>query len=139
MDLAKYRAIFVEEATESLAEMSRALLALEKDARGSESLEAVFRAAHSIKGMAASLEYEAITALAHALEDKMQEGRAAGAVDPPDLPLLFRGLEALEGMVAAVREGGEPGVQTELVAALSAGPGTSGKKAPGPPRRASRP
>lgn len=108
MDLAKYRALFLEEATEHLAEMSRACLALEKDPANGEAIDLAFRMAHSIKGMAASLEYDAVTQLAHRLEDRMAVWRAQGRVDAPaGLLLLFRGLEGLEGMVAAVRANSE--------------------------------
>ena len=109
MDMAKYRQVFLEEATDHLAEMSRALLELEKDAAGADAIDVLFRMAHSIKGMAASLEYDSITEVAHRLEDRMQEIRSAGGVQGPNgLALLFRGLEGLERMVAAVRETGEP-------------------------------
>jgi two-component system chemotaxis sensor kinase CheA len=109
MDMAKYRQVFLEEATEHLAEMSRALLELEKDAAGADAIDVLFRMAHSIKGMAASLEYDSITGVSHRLEDRMQEIRTAGQIGgPEDLALLFRGLEGLERMVAAVRETGEP-------------------------------
>ena len=57
MDLAKYRTLFLEEAGEHLAEMSRALLVLEKDPASTESIDLVFRMAHSTKSMAASLGY----------------------------------------------------------------------------------
>jgi two-component system chemotaxis sensor kinase CheA len=122
LDIAKYRNLFLEEATEHLAEMSRSLLALEKEPELRESIEAVFRAAHSIKSMAASLSYDAIRTLAHRLEDRMEGVRSAGRLgDPEDLALLFRGLQALEQMVAVVRETGEaPGEgDEELLAALS--------------------
>jgi len=108
VDLAKYRALFLEEATEHLAEMSRACLALEKDPANGESIDLVFRLAHSIKGMAASLEYDPVTQLAHRLEDRMSSFRAQGRVDVPEgMLLLFRGLEGLERMVAALRAEGE--------------------------------
>ena len=101
LDMAKYRAVFVEEATEHLADISRALLELEKDAGRSEAIDQIFRMAHSIKGMAASLEYGTVTELAHRLEDRMQAIRAAGRVPGGDeLSLLFRGLAGLERMVA---------------------------------------
>src|SRR5512134_3947031 len=78
--MAKYRAVFVEEATEHLADISRALLELEKDAGRGEAIDQIFRMAHSIKGMAASLEYAGVSELAHRLEDRMQAIRAAGRV-----------------------------------------------------------
>ncbi|MEM7412269.1 MAG: chemotaxis protein CheA [Myxococcota bacterium] len=120
MDLAKYRTIFIEESTEHFAEMSRALLELEKDPRSAEAIDTVFRMAHSIKGMAASLGYDQITAVAHKLEDRMQVIREAGVVGPPEeLSLLFRGLTALEGMVDSVKDDGEPGpADPALLAAL---------------------
>ena len=122
LDLAKYRALFLEEATEHLAEMSSALLALEKDLGAAEPIDVAFRMAHSIKSMAASLGYDSITELAHALEDRMEGARSAGRVSGPDeLKPLFHGLEGLETMVAAVRETGEaPPSEEELVERLRA-------------------
>jgi two-component system chemotaxis sensor kinase CheA len=109
LDLAKYRAIFLEEASEHLAEISHALLKLEKELDSSDAIDTIFRMAHSIKGMAVSLEYDSITEIAHALEDRMQAVRSAGRVQgEDDLPRLFRGLEGLERMLKVVRETGEP-------------------------------
>jgi two-component system chemotaxis sensor kinase CheA len=118
----KYRSVFLEESTEHLAEMSRALLDLEKDPSRAEAIDLLFRMAHSIKGMAASLDYTSITEVAHHLEDRMQEIRSVGRVDGSrDLPLLFHGLEGLEAMVSVVRETGEaPPPDPDLAAALAA-------------------
>ena len=121
LDMAKYRNLFLEEATEHLGEISVALLELEKDGASVESIDLIFRMAHSIKSMAASLGFDSVTEVAHHLEDRMQEIRAAGSVSSPDeLGLLFRGLEGLEAMVAVVRESGEPPqAHPDLVEALS--------------------
>ena len=109
MDLAKYQNLFLEEAAEHLAEMASALLELEKDPARTEAIDLVFRMAHSIKGMAGSLGYDSITEVAHRLEDRMDAYRSRGAVDGTrGIPVLFRGLEGLEAMVAFVRENGEP-------------------------------
>jgi two-component system chemotaxis sensor kinase CheA len=122
VDLAKYRTIFIEESTEHFAEISRALLDLEKDPASSDAIDTVFRMAHSIKGMAASLDYAPITELAHRLEDRMQEARDAGRVpDGDSLSLLFQGLTTLEGMVDAVKEEEAPrSAPPALLTALSA-------------------
>jgi two-component system chemotaxis sensor kinase CheA len=121
VDPVKYRNLFLEEATEHLAEVSRALLELEKDPRASEPLDLVFRMVHSLKGMAGSLGYDALAELAHRLEDRLGVWRARGGIDDPTgLPLLFRGLEALERMVGCVRESGlPPPPDPALVAALA--------------------
>jgi two-component system, chemotaxis family, sensor kinase CheA len=132
LDMAKYRAVFVEEATENLAEISRALLELEKDPSQAEAIDLIFRMAHSIKGMAASLDYAAATELAHRLEDRMQAIRSAGRLPGgEELSLLFRGLAGLERMVAIVRDTSQPPpAEPELVSALAAPlvPGAAPKK-----------
>jgi two-component system chemotaxis sensor kinase CheA len=137
LDLAKYRNLFLEEATEHLAEMARALLELEKEPARGESIDLVFRMAHSIKGMAATLGYDGIAELAHGLEDHMDGYRAAGRVAPEGLGLLFRGLEGLERMVEAVRETGEApaSAPAELLAELTA-PGRA--EGAGPPKKVLR-
>lgn len=121
MDLAKYRNLFLEEATEHLAEMSRALLTLEKNPDDGEAIDLVFRMAHSIKGMAGSLGYDSITELAHKLEDRMDGYRAAGRVEVVEgIAILFRGLDGLERMIEVVRDSGEPPPpDPELASALS--------------------
>jgi two-component system chemotaxis sensor kinase CheA len=132
VDLAKYRALFLEEATEHLAEMSGALLALEKSPDAGEAIETVFRMVHSIKSMAATLDYTSIAELSHRLEDRMEGVRRAGCVNgADDLTLLFRGLEALERGVARVRSSGEaPPGDPELLAALGADGGARKKALP---------
>ena len=88
--------------------MGRALAALSAGDEPVESaIDTLFRMAHSIKGMAASLGYDSITEVAHRLEDRMQEVRSAGRVGGEDLARLFKGLEELEALVAAVRDTGE--------------------------------
>jgi two-component system chemotaxis sensor kinase CheA len=133
VDLAKYRALFLEEAAEHLAELSRACLELEKDPANGPAIDLSFRMAHSIKGMAASLEYDAVTQVAHRLEDRMAVWRASGQVDRPEgMRLLFRGLEGLEHLVAAIRATGEsPPPDAALLAELTAHPAdeAGGKKA----------
>ncbi len=129
--MAKYRRLFLEEAAEHLSEISTALLALEKDRGASEGIDVIFRMAHSIKSMAASLEYGSIADLAHALEDRMEGVRARGCIDDgAELASLFRGLEGLEAMVAVVRETGEaPPPQVELVESMRAESESLKKKA----------
>ena len=104
MDLARYQTIFLEEASEHCAEMSAALLELEKDPGSADAIDRVFRAAHSIKGMAASLGHDGLAELAHAMEDRMQVFREAGRVAGGEgVALLFRALAALEHMLRPVR------------------------------------
>lgn len=121
LDMAKYRTLFLEEATEHLAEIGRALFDLEKDSASAEAIDVIFRMAHSIKSMAASVGYDSVTEVSHALEDRMETIRSDGRVPPGDaLSVLFRGLEGLEMLVETVRETGEPPpALPDLVALLS--------------------
>ena len=109
MDLEKYRALFVEEAIDHLAEMSNALAELERRDSGDpeEAVDRLFRMAHSIKGMASSLEYDSVATLAHELEDWLEPCRAAGVLPDEALPVLYEVVGVLESMVAHVAETGQ--------------------------------
>ena len=119
--MAKYRLIFLEEATDHLGEISRALFDLEKEMANAEAIDTLFRMAHSIKSMAASLGYDSVADLSHRMEDRMEGVRAGGRVrSQEELALLFRTLEALEAMVAAVsNEEAPPAAPDELLALLA--------------------
>ena len=102
--------------------MARALAALSAgDEPAAEAVDTLFRMAHSIKGMAASLDYGAASALAHKLEDWMEPLRAGRVIDPDGLALVAEAIAALEEMVACVYERGEaPAPRDDLIARLSA-------------------
>jgi len=102
--------------------MARALAALSAgDEPSAEAVDTLFRMAHSIKGMAASLDYGAASALAHKLEDWMEPLRAGRAIDPDGLALVAEAIAALEEMVACVDERGEaPAPRDDLIVRLSA-------------------
>src|SRR5512139_763275 len=109
MDVAKYRRLFLDECREHLQLLNGELLNLEREGSGAAGIDALFRAAHSIKGMAGSMGYDAIVAVAHALEDVLDHLRKqALAPSPALLALLFEGLDALGALVAEVEEHGAP-------------------------------
>ena len=117
MDLAKYRKMFIEEAREHLASASSRIVALEKAPGDDALVHELFRNAHSVKGMAASLGFAPVSELAHSMEDLLDlVRRRARAVDPPLIDLLLRGNDLLEKMVSDIEAGGE----TEGGAALCA-------------------
>ena len=154
MDIEKYRALFVEEASDHLGEMSRALAVLESRSGGDagEAIDTLFRMAHSIKGMASSLDYGSLAELAHRLEDWLEPLRQAGVLPDAALPRVYRVVGALEEMVATVADtGAPPEARKELLAELdqpveldpalgvpAEEAGTLSKKEPSPPRRRCR-
>ena len=71
MDTSKYEDLFISEAEEYIEKISNSILLLEKDKENTEAINEIFRAMHTIKGMAASMGYINISQIAHALEDVM--------------------------------------------------------------------
>ena len=93
MDLTRYKELFIEQAQNHLEEMGSALVALERDPAGEGANDAVavlFRMVHSIKGMAASLGFDAISAFAHRVEDWLDPVRDGAPLDSSKLDLLGR-------------------------------------------------
>jgi len=99
MDMSKYREMFLTETREHLNKMGRLVIALEKDPTDREGIDALFREAHSIKGMAASMGYEHTAELAHHLEDLMDGFRKGGSLPPPAVDRLLAGVDLLEGLL----------------------------------------
>lgn len=99
MDMSKYRGMFLSETGEHLKTMSRLLLQLEKAPADRESIDSLFREAHSIKGMAASMGYATTANLAHHLEDLMDSFRKGGSITPEAVDRMLAGLDLLEGLL----------------------------------------
>ncbi|MDH3365899.1 MAG: chemotaxis protein CheA [Thermoplasmata archaeon] len=106
IDLAKYSKLFVNEAREYLRSLNETMVELEKEPDDMDKVETMFRACHTIKGMAGMMGFKAITETAHALEDLLnamnsKKVKATGnAVD-----VIFRGLDALEVMIISIERG----------------------------------
>jgi two-component system chemotaxis sensor kinase CheA len=103
MDMSQYRELFISESREHLRAMSELIVSLEKEAGNGENIDSLFRSAHSIKGMAASMGYGDISELAHKIEDLMDRVRKriiefeSGVAD-----LLLAGADLLEAMILDV-------------------------------------
>lgn len=80
VDLSRFHQVFFDESAEHLAEMERLLLALDVEDPDIEELNAIFRAAHSIKGGSGSVGFSDMTEVTHVLEtllDKLRKGELA--------------------------------------------------------------
>lgn len=140
MDMSQYRDLFISESREHLRTINGLVVGLEKDAGDRETIDALFRVAHSVKGMAASMGYAEITELAHKLEDLMDQVRkGALAFDAGVADLLLEGADLLEAMVSDVEVGGSGSRDIAgLVERLVAYPTAVGA-APPPPQREPEP
>ena len=103
MDMSKYKELFISESREHLHSMNELIVFLEKEPDDSEKIDSLFRAAHSIKGMAASMGYAVIAELAHKLEDLMDRVRKGILhFDADAADLLLEGSDCLESMILDV-------------------------------------
>jgi two-component system chemotaxis sensor kinase CheA len=109
----EYVELFLAEARENLETLGNAIVGVEAEPTDREKLDAVFRVAHSLKGMAATMGYDRIAALTHAMEDvfaKLREG--SGAIEREAVDVLFECMDALAAMVEQVARGEEAAADT---------------------------
>ena len=135
MDTEKYRQIFLEESRERLEGMNRELLVLEAEKEDFEGIDALFREAHSIKGMSASMGYTPLVDVSHAMEDILDGIRKKDTPVMPDtISLLFEGVDILARLTDEVEEKGETSLDVAaLVGRLRAvGAGPPGPEAVNP-------
>ncbi len=109
MDVSQYLEIFIDETREHLQNLSEQLLILEKEPENSDTINEIFRAAHSLKGMAGTMGYKVMQELTHKMEDVFSEVRnGKKKVDANIVDLLFKGLDRLESILdSIVTEGNE--------------------------------
>jgi len=107
MDMSQYKDLFVSEVREHLQGMNEAIVALESAPEEREQIDYLFRMAHSIKGMAASMGYAEMAELAHKMEDLMDRVRkgAIGFVSAV-ADLLLEGSDFLTTMLNDIDAGG---------------------------------
>ncbi|MEJ1977068.1 MAG: Hpt domain-containing protein [Acetobacteraceae bacterium] len=98
---------FFQECEEQLAELESGLLAIEGGDGGSETVNAVFRAVHSIKGGAGAFGLDALVRFAHVFETSLDMLRSDRlAPEPHVLKVLLRAADVLADLVRATRDGG---------------------------------
>src|SRR5919107_3839482 len=119
MDLSKYAALFLAESREHLKSCNSSLLEWERDPAAPEPVDRLFRAIHTIKGMAATMGYSPVAQLAHASEnllDSLRHGRLSAT--PAVLQLLFRAVDTLGRAVDGAAAGTEDQTDAGLIAEL---------------------
>ena len=111
MDPAKYAELFLAESREHLGTLNQQLLAWEKDPTATEPIGTLFRAVHTIKGMAATMGYAVVANIAHRVENLLDLLRKSDkAVLPDTIDLLFQSADALEQAVESSVVGEEDAV-----------------------------
>jgi len=117
-DLSQYLNVFLEETKEHLQAFTQALIDLEEaDAeRAVEALNEAFRAAHTVKGMAASMDFRNMEQLCHSTEDLMDELRSGSrSVTPEIIDLLLECSTKLEELTSSIEETGSDDIDVSAV------------------------
>lgn len=112
MDVSQYLEIFIDETKEHLQNLNDLLLVLEKEPEDKATINEIFRAAHSLKGMAGTMGYKRMQNLTHNMENVFSEIRndkmkvTASLVDT-----LFQCLDALESYLNNIQESSDEGTE----------------------------
>jgi two-component system chemotaxis sensor kinase CheA len=131
MDLSQYAELFLAESREHLSACNHLLLQWERNPASPEPVAGIFRAVHTVKGMAATMGYARVAELAHRMEDlldrlRKSSGTPSGAV----LQLLFRATDLLEKTIDLAVGGRERDAD---IAGLGAELSAAAKRAGGAP------
>jgi two-component system chemotaxis sensor kinase CheA len=145
MDMSKYVKMYVSESQDRLQRMDGLLLALEQDGAERGAIDTLFREAHSIKGMSASMGYEELAKVSHRMEDFLEQYRGGkGTVDRGGVDLLFEGVDLLRRAVEEIAAGSPPSLKADEYLAkmaaliLKAAPAAAAPAAPVPADPAGR-
>ncbi len=112
MDVSQYLEIFIDESSEHLQSLSDCIMTLEKEPDNKDTINEVFRAAHSLKGMAGTMGFKRMQHLTHDMENVFQEVRSEKiSVDSAMIDLLFKCLDALDQYLENVKSSSDEGTE----------------------------
>ena len=112
MDVGQYLEIFIDETSEHLQSLSDCIMTLEKEPDNKDTINEVFRAAHSLKGMAGTMGFKRMQHLTHDMEDVFQEVRSDKiAVNSKMIDILFKCLDALDRYLETIKETSDEGIE----------------------------
>ena len=112
MDVSQYLEIFIDETSEHLQSLSDCIMSLEKEPDDKDTINEVFRAAHSLKGMAGTMGFKRMQHLTHDMEDVFQEVRSDKiAVNSKMIDILFKCLDALDKYLETIKETSDEGTE----------------------------
>jgi two-component system chemotaxis sensor kinase CheA len=121
MDMSQYRDLFVSESRNHLSAFNELIVRLEENAADREAVDELFRHAHSLKGMAATMQFDSVTGLAHRMEDLLSKIRSDEFTFSPELAdLLLEGSDLLAAMVMVIESGEGQGQQPDASALIEA-------------------
>lgn len=130
MDVNQYLEIFLDETKEHLENLNAQILKLEQEPEDADTINEIFRAAHSLKGMAGTMGYKRMQNLTHDMENVFSEIRSGNMkVNSNLIDTLFQCLDALEEYTNNIQETADEGTNDNqpLIAQLAEFLGNEGK------------
>ena len=117
MDVSQYLEIFIDESSEHIQTLSDCIMTLEQEPDNKDTINEVFRAAHSLKGMAGTMGFKRMQHLTHDMENVFQEVRSDKiSVDSSMIDLLFKCLDAIDAYVENIKNSSDEGTDdNELI------------------------
>ena len=116
MDVSQYLDIFIDETNEHLQALSDNIMILEKEPENADTVNEIFRAAHSLKGMAGTMGFKRMQTLTHDMENLFQEVRNDTIkVNGELIDIMFQCLDAIEGYLDTVKETSGEGTEDNAV------------------------
>ncbi len=110
-----YRELFFGETQEYLKEINKALVKLEADPQDYESLNVIFRLMHTIKGMAASMDYKELAAFAHRFEDVFDGFlNTEVTISAETMDIIFENIDAFTTLFDSLKEEKPPSIDIPL-------------------------
>ncbi|WP_261306044.1 chemotaxis protein CheA [Paenibacillus andongensis] len=107
MELSQYLSMFIDESKEHLQSLNENLLSLESNPQDISIVHNIFRSAHTLKGMSATMGFEDIAALTHEMENVLDLVRNSKIeMNPFIFDCIFKSLDSLESMVEDIIQGG---------------------------------
>ncbi len=122
MDVSQYLEIFIDETAEHIQSLSDNIMALENEPEDHDVINEIFRAAHSLKGMAGTMGFKRMQHLTHDMENVFQEVRNDKIkVNGDIIDILFQCLDAIEGYLNIIKETSDEGTNDNegIIAALN--------------------
>jgi two-component system, chemotaxis family, sensor kinase CheA len=108
MELNQYLEVFIEESKEHLQACNEQLLELEKNPEDLLIINEIFRSAHTLKGMSATMGYDDLASLTHQMENVLDAIRNSRLKTTPEiLDVIFMAVDHLEDMVQSIASGGD--------------------------------
>ena len=116
MDTSQYMNMFLEESMDNLQTLNESLLELEKNPNDVDKINEIFRVAHTIKGMAATMGFNDIAELTHKMEDVLSKFRDGQLNVTQELvTVLFDCLDTLERMVSNIEDGTDSNIDIDAI------------------------